>query len=96
MRWANNTQGDGIVSPALHLGMALLIMLTVGLGWYGGGLPGGPEKGDVFYWHKRLGALLLRCWWSGCCGTGCRRCRPVHCGVGKQSWPGPGIICTTC
>lgn len=59
MQWANNTRRYGIASRVLHLGMALLIMLIVGLGWYGSGLPNGPGKGDVFYWHKSLGALVL-------------------------------------
>ncbi|WP_445399182.1 cytochrome b [Zobellella sp. An-6] len=59
MQWGNNAQRYGVTSRFLHLGMALLIFLIIGLGWYAGSLPRGPARGDAFFWHKSLGVLLL-------------------------------------
>lgn len=59
MQWGNQEDAYGQISRLFHLGMALVVLVIVALAWYAEALPRGPEKGEIFFWHKSLGVLLL-------------------------------------
>ncbi|WP_116473390.1 cytochrome b [Zobellella maritima] len=59
MPWGNQKHIYGKTSRLFHLGMALLVFVIVALAWYADSLPRGPEKGELFFWHKSVGVLLL-------------------------------------
>ncbi len=59
MRWRNSDTSWGWPARWLHWGMAVLIPLTMGLGWLAAGWRLSPTKLDLFVWHKSLGLSLL-------------------------------------
>ena len=65
----NSSQQWGLVSQALHWGMALLMILVIALGLIGQELPLSGEKIKIFVYHKSVGILilalvLLRIYWK--------------------------------
>ena len=55
----NTSQQWGLVSQALHWGIALLMILVIGLGLIGQELPLSGEKIKIFVYHKSVGILIL-------------------------------------
>ena len=55
----NTSQQWGLVSQALHWGIALLMILTIALGLIGQELPLSGEKIKLFVYHKSVGILVL-------------------------------------
>lgn len=59
MTLRNTTRRWGTVAQSLHWGMAVLILVMVGLGLAAENWPLSPTKFELFYWHKSLGVLVL-------------------------------------
>jgi len=55
----NTSQQWGLVSLALHWGIALLLLLVIALGLVGQELPLSGDKIKIFVYHKSVGILLL-------------------------------------
>lgn len=47
------------VAVWLHWLTALIIVIQVRIGFLFAGMPRGPERGEVFTWHKTLGVVIL-------------------------------------
>ena len=55
----NTPQQWGLISQALHWGIALLMVLVIALGLIGHELPLSGEKIKIFVYHKSVGILIL-------------------------------------
>lgn len=49
----------GAAAQSLHWIIVLLLVAQYALAWYAGSLPRGPLMGQLFWWHKSLGILVL-------------------------------------
>jgi cytochrome b561 len=70
MQMKNSDHSWGLVARLLHWGMALLVLVQIGLGIAAVEWRLSPVKIDLFVWHKSLGVLLgilvlCRLMWRG-------------------------------
>lgn len=58
-QWRNTIQTYGIIARTFHWVMAVMVIGMLAVGFYMAGMAMGPDKIQIYGWHKATGILVL-------------------------------------